>query len=117
MRAAAEAFPDFEARVMRPLVEGGAHFKANLKTLERAREKVRMEYDGDAALVKDLCRGLVVADSVPELEAACAALKDLAAKGVLEIAQVKNRLRDPPEAVPKSNFSANGWWRDPYTAE
>ena len=110
MRAAEAVFPEFEACVMEPVGHASrgeeTHFKDNLKKIERVREKVRLEYGGDASLVKDLCRGLVVADTVPALEAACAGLQDLARQGVVEICQVKNRLRDPPEG---SGPTASGY--------
>ena len=107
MRAAEKIFSEFEERVMHPLASGeGAHYKCNLKRLERVREKVKLEYDGHGSLVKDLCRGLVVCDTVAALEGACAALDDLAKQGVFSICQIKNRLRDPPEG---SGPTASGY--------
>ena len=97
MGAAAAVFPAFESDVLQRLVADGSRYECNLKSQERVREKVKLEYDGDAALVKDLCRGLIVAETLPALEASCAALQKLADAGVVEILQVKNRLRDPPE--------------------
>ena len=43
---------------------------------------------------RDLCQGSVAAETLPALEASCAALQKLSN---VEILQVKNRLRDPPE--------------------
>ena len=97
MGAAAVVFPAFKTEVLQRLVADGSRYECNLKTRERVREKVKLEYNGDAAKIKDLCRGLVVAETLPALEASCAALQKLADAGVVEILQVKNRLRDPPE--------------------
>ena len=97
MGVAAATFPAFESDVLQRLVADGSRYECNLKTRERVREKVKIEYGGDAALVKDLCRGLIVAETLPALEVSCAALQELADAGVVEILQVKNRLRDPPE--------------------
>jgi len=105
MRAAEAVFADFETIVMKPLAVG-ATYKCNLKELDRVREEIRLEYDGDGSLVKDLCRGLVVCDSVASLQAACEALGELAKQGVVKICQIKNRLRDPPEG---SGPTASGY--------
>merc|ERR1712025_407071 len=94
MGAAAAVFPAFKTEVLQRLVADGSRYECNLKTRERVREKVKIEYNGDAAKIKDLCRGLVVAETLPALEASCAALQKLSN---VEILQVKNRLRDPPE--------------------
>jgi hypothetical protein len=94
MGAAAAVFPAFQSDVLQRLVADGSRYECNLKTRERVREKVKIEYNGDAAKIKDLCRGLVVAETLPALEASCAALQKLSN---VEILQVKNRLRDPPE--------------------
>ena len=74
-----------------------ARLMPSTRRLHPAHYLICTRYNGDAALVKDLCRGLVVAELLPALQSPCAALQKLADAGVLEILQVKNRLRDPPE--------------------
>ena len=75
-----------------------ARYERNLKS-ERVREKVKLEYNGDAAKIKDLCRGLVVAETLPALEASCAALRSSPTR----------RRRNPPGQEPATG-SAGGRW-------
>ena len=62
----------------------------NVKHLSRAREKIVLDYGGDASQLRDVLRGSVVCETVDEIDAAVDALRG--AKGI-EIIQIKNRFR------------------------
>ena len=64
----------------------------SIKHLSRAREKIVLDYGGDAHRLRDLLRGSVVCATVDELDVVVDALR---AKDV-EVIRIKNRFRDKP---------------------
>jgi hypothetical protein len=62
----------------------------NVKHLSRAREKIVLDYGGDASQLRDVLRGSVVCETVDEIDAVVDALRG--AKDI-EIIQIKNRFR------------------------
>ena len=65
----------------------------SVKHLARAREKVVLDYGGDARRLRDILRGSVVCETVDELDVVVDALR--AVKDV-EVIRIKNRFRDKP---------------------
>ena len=65
----------------------------SVKHLSRAREKVVLDYGGDANQLRDVLRGSVVCQTVDELDVVVDALRG--AKDI-EVVQIKNRFRGAP---------------------
>ena len=65
----------------------------SVKHLSRAREKIVLDYGGDARRLRDVLRGSVVCETVDELDVVVDALR--AVKDV-EVIRIKNRFRDKP---------------------
>ena len=60
---------------------------------QRAAEKIRLDYDGVAAKVKDYLRGALVVTTMPEVCRVWCAIEELKAQGKLEVMGIKNRFR------------------------
>lgn len=60
----------------------------NLKGMERAQQKVSLEYGGNAARLKDVLRCSIVCGDMTDLTRCYASLKELENKGILSIEQV-----------------------------
>lgn len=86
----------FGTQVMTPLrgraSENEAH-GPNVKSAERANEKVRLEYDNDPRKLKDVLRCSVICATMAALTSSWEELELLQEQKVLEIVQVKNRFR------------------------
>ena len=67
-----------------------------LKGLLRAREKIAMDYDGDASHLRDCLRASVVCDAAGELPALAEELLAIEAEGAVRVVQVKNRFVGEP---------------------
>ena len=65
----------------------------NVKSAERANEKVRLEYDNDPRKLKDVLRCSVICATMAALTSSWEELELLQEQKVLEIVQVKNRFR------------------------
>ena len=65
----------------------------SVKHLSRAREKIVLDYGGDARRLRDVLRGSVVCEAVDEIDAVVDALRGV--KDV-EVIRIKNRFRDKP---------------------
>lgn len=76
---------------------GGNALIEELKKLERAQEKVRGEYDGDAARLKDLARSGIVFDKLEKVnfERVRAALREFSPEGQIRIEGLKDRFAHP----------------------
>ena len=62
-----------------------------LKGLLRAREKIAMDYDGDASHLRDILRASIVCETVEELRTLGDELAALETAGTVRVVQVKNR--------------------------
>jgi len=60
---------------------------------QRATEKTRIDYHGNAAKVKDYLRACLVVTTMPEECRVWDAVEELKAQGRLEVVNIKNRLR------------------------
>ena len=67
-----------------------------LKGLFRAREKISMDYDGDARHLRDVLRASIVCGTVDELRTLGDELSALEAAGTIRVVQVKNRFIGAP---------------------
>ena len=56
-------------------------------------EKIRLEYNGVAAKVKDYLRAALVVTTMPEVCRVWGAVAELKAQGKLEVMSIKNRFR------------------------
>ena len=65
----------------------------NVKSIVRCEEKTRLEYDGNALRLKDPLRCSVIFPALDALCAGWAVMLELEAQGVIQILQVKNRIR------------------------
>jgi hypothetical protein len=108
--------PSFENCVLAPLWaavrtddadEAPPTAKSNLKSAARAQEKAILEYNGDFGLLKDLLRSSIVCQSLEEVERVWKVLQQLAADGVVEVSQVKNRFRGKPMMSGYRDINAN----------
>ena len=76
----------------------------NVKGLERAHEKVKLDYGGDARLLKDVLRCSIICSSMPLLCACYVRLQELEAQGVVQILKVRGegptaRTRESPASL------------------
>ena len=98
-RAAALGEP-FHKRLIEPLSRAGGrvdmprHAMWGVKGGPRTYEKVRLDYNGDCTLLKDLLRGCIICPTIEDLCTVFARFRDLSLKGVCVIVQIKNRYRD-----------------------
>ena len=75
----------------------------SVKGVTRSNEKVRLEYDGDARLLKDVLRCSIICATMSRLCECWTVLRELEKTGVVTILQVKNRFR---------SGAAEGGYRD-----
>ena len=100
MARAAALKESFRTRIIDPLSKAGTaadnprYALCGLKGGPRTYEKVKMEYNGDHTLVKDLLRGCVVSPTIDDLCVVFSRFRQLSTRGVCEIVQIKNRYRD-----------------------
>jgi hypothetical protein len=65
-----------------------------LKGLKRAREKTKLEYNGDARRLKDMLRGSVFCNSLVEVVRVVQALQDICRNSdMIKVVQIKNRFQ------------------------
>ena len=70
--------------------------EANIKGVERAREKLLKEYNGDLRHLKDILRCSILCNGLGEIQAVWMELVLLHKNGILVIVQIKNRFRGEP---------------------
>ena len=79
-----------------PVYTLSRHTQTNLYSplvTQRAVEKIRLDYNGVAAKVKDYLRGTLVVTTMPEVCRVWGAVEKLKAQGRLEVVSIKNRFR------------------------
>ena len=101
---ATELKPGFEERVIKPIA-GSLEWIVGVKGGARAREKVALEYDGDARCLKDMLRASIICDTLAEMLACVAAIFALEDAGVIEVKQIKNRFNDGSRGYRDMNWS------------
>ena len=67
--------------------------KSNLKKEKRAREKMVLEYYGEARRLKDMLRGSILCKDMVEMRRVWESLQELERQGILVVVQTKNRFR------------------------
>ena len=79
-----------------------------LKGLLRAREKIAMDYGGDASHLRDILRASIVCETVDELRTLGDELAALETAGTVRVVQVKNRFIGAP--TPSETYLCQCVW-------
>jgi len=80
---------------------------SNLKQRERVEQKMRLDYNGVAAKVKDYLRATFVVTSFEELRRVWAAVEQLTTQGKLDVLSIKNRFRAGPTSMGYRDINLN----------
>ena len=95
----------FRVEVMLVLAECDATNVAlgpNIKSAERSKEKVRLDYGGDARMLKDALRCSVICERIEQLCECYAKLRELEQEGFVQILLVRSSVRErEPDQTPR----------------
>ena len=71
----------------------------SLKRLRRAKEKIRLDYDGDVGRIKDLLRGAIYCDDLKDMGDVWIEVQTLEQQGYFVVEQIKNRFHPKSDSV------------------
>ena len=97
----------FRVEVMLVLAECDATNVAlgpNIKSAERSKEKVRLDYGGDARMLKDALRCSVICERIEHLCACYAKLQELEQEGFVQILLVRSSVREESPTKRPANW-------------